>query len=377
VILVLNCGSSSIKFRLFHDDLTPDVGGTIDRIGETGGPASHADALTTATSRMRLEAADLTMIGHRVVHGGPSFIAPTLITDDVLAALDDLTPLAPQHNPPALAAIRAVRNLRPDLPQIAVFDTAFHADMPAAAATYAIDTAVADRYGIRRYGFHGTSHAYVARRTAQLLDRPVADINTIVLHLGNGASVCAVAGGRSVETSMGLTPLEGLVMGARSGDIDAGVLLHLSRVGGYTTADLDDLLNHRSGLQGLCGDNDMRTVEARRAAGDPAAAVAFDVYCHRLRKYIGAYTAVLGHVDAVTFTGGVGEHSSAIREAALAGLEGLGLRLDPTRNVSSTRGSRTVSMDKSPTAICVIPADEELEVATQVRALFARAESAG
>jgi acetate kinase len=369
MILVLNCGSSSIKYRLFAADLTPMSGGLIEKIGEPGGPASHAEALASAADELRLDSGDLTVIGHRVVHGGATFVAPTLITDDVVTAITELTALAPLHNPPALASIAVARQRRPDLPQVAVFDTAFHASLPAAAFTYALDTAVAKRLGIRRYGFHGTSHAYVSRRTAELLGSPLAAINTIVLHLGNGASACAVEGGRSVETSMGLTPLEGLVMGNRSGDLDPAVIFHMHRVGGYSLEDIDDLLNRASGMLGLCGDNDMRTVQDRRDAGDPAAVLAFDVYCHRLRKYIGAYAAVLGRIDAVTFTGGVGENSSSVRRQALAGMELFGLQIDAARNDAVSREPRIISADGAPVAVCVIPTDEELEIATQVQGL--------
>lgn len=370
MILVLNCGSSSIKYRLFTADLVPISGGLIEKIGEPGGPPSHAAALSNAAADLRLDSRELTAIGHRVVHGGATFVAPTLITDDVITAIENLTPLAPLHNPPALSGIAVTRKRRPDLPQVAVFDTAFHATLPPAAFTYAIDTTVAERFGIRRYGFHGTSHAYVSRRTAELLGRRLDATNTIVLHLGNGASACAVAAGRSVETSMGLTPLEGLVMGNRSGDIDPGVVFHLHRVGGYTIDEIDDLLNRASGMRGLSGDNDMRSVEARRNDGDPAATVAFDAYCHRLRKYIGAYAAVLGRVDAVTFTGGVGENSPSVRAGATDGLGLLGLHVDPARNSATTREPRVVSAAGAPVAICVVPTDEEREIASQARLLI-------
>ncbi len=362
MILVLNCGSSSIKYHLFTGSLVPVSGGLIEKIGEPGGPASHASALADAAADLHLDSPDLTAIGHRVVHGGARFVEPTLIDDGVIAAIELLTPLAPLHNPPALACIAVTRDRRPDLPQVAVFDTAFHATLPPAAYTYALDAAVAAQWEIRRYGFHGTSYAYVSRQVAALLGRPLADVNTIVLHLGNGASACAIAGGRSVETSMGLTPLEGLVMGNRSGDLDPGVVFHLHRVGGYSFDDIDALLNRDSGMRGLTGDNDMRTVVARRAAGDPAATLAFDVYCHRLRKYIGAYAAVLGRVDAIAFTGGVGENSVEVRAATLDRLDALGVQLDPARNAAPTP---YISPDGAPVAICVIRTDEELEIATQ------------
>lgn len=361
MILVLNCGSSSVKYRLFDSQLQPVRSGLVEHIGEPGGPPTHEAALHTD---LGLTAPDLTAVGHRVVHGGARFTAPTLLTDEVVAALGELTPLAPLHNPPALAGIAVTRKLRPDLPQVAVFDTAFHATIPPAAHTYALDRELAHRHGIRRYGFHGTSHAYVSRRTAALVGRTLAEVNTIVLHLGNGASACAVRGGVSVETSMGFTPLEGLVMGSRSGDLDPAVVAYLHRVAGLSVDEVDDLLNRRSGMRGLTGDNDMRAVTTRAAAGDPAAQLALDVYCHRLRKYVGAYTAVLGRLDAITFTGGIGEHATIVRESTLDGLDALGIRLDPTRDTGD--GERIISAADSPVTVCVIPTDEEYEIASQV-----------
>lgn len=396
-ILVLNCGSSSVKYKLY-DGIgaadaasgvsaadaasrggtsgagTPDpadtpvtVGqGVVERIGEPGGgPKDHESAI-----RQLLDGIDrtgLTAVGHRVVHGGQRFAEPTLIDDLVFAEITDLVPLAPLHNPPNLAGIAVTRQLLPGTPQVAVFDTAFHRTLPEAAATYAIDATIAHRYGIRRYGFHGTSHAYVSRRTAALLGRPYAEINTITLHLGNGASACAVAGGRSVATSMGMSPLEGLVMGTRSGDLDPTVVFHLGRTGGLTVDEVDDLLNHRSGLLGLCGANDMREVLDRRAAGDQAAGLAFDVYCQRIRYYVGGYYALLGRLDAITFTAGVGEHAAPVRSAALAGLERLGIAVDPDRNAAS--GDRVISPDGAGIAVCVVATNEELEIAQQTWAL--------
>ena len=270
-------------------------------------------------------------------------------------------------NPANLTGITAARRLLPTVPQVAVFDTAFHATLPPAASTYALDTDLAARFGIRRYGFHGTSHAYVSRQTARLLNRPPEQLDLITLHLGNGASACAVSGGRSVATSMGLSPLAGLVMGSRSGDVDPAVLFHLHRVGGLSVDQIDDLLNHHSGLRGLAGDNDMRAVLRRRAAGDPAATLAFDVYCRRITEYVGAYLAVLGRLDAITFTGGVGEHSPDVRAAALGGLAGLGITVDPERNAAN---APIVSPPGAPVTVCVVPTDEEREIAEQVRTLL-------
>ncbi|RAO03416.1 Acetate kinase [Micromonospora saelicesensis] len=360
-VLVLNCGSSSVKWRRYDGDRALDHG-TVERIGEPGGgPADHTEAV-----RQILDGLDLTglaAVGHRVVHGGRTFSAPVLVDDAVLAAIKDLVPLAPLHNPANLAGIEVARAALPDVPQVAVFDTAFHHTLPEAAATYAIDRDTAERYDIRRYGFHGTSHAYVSRRTAELLGRPYEQVNTITLHLGNGASACAVANGRSVATSMGMSPLQGLVMGTRSGDVDPTVIFHLRREGGLSVDDIDDLLNHRSGLLGLTGANDMREVLERRAAGDRAAALAFDVYCRRITGYVGAYYALLGRVDAITFTAGVGEHAAPVRAAALAGLDRLGITVDDARN--DGEGDRLISPDGAEVSVCVIRTDEEREIARQ------------
>jgi acetate kinase len=364
-VLVLNCGSSSLKYRLFDDESTV-ARGLVERIGEPGGDApDHGGALRQVLASVDLSG--LVGVGHRVVHGGAAFSAPALIDDDVVAAVELLVPLAPLHNPANLAGIDVARKLLPDVPQVAVFDTAFHATMPPAAATYAIDAGVATRLKIRRYGFHGTSHAYVSRRTAALLDRPPAELNVITLHLGNGASACAVSGGRSVATSMGLSPLEGLVMGTRSGDVDPALIFHLDRVGGMSLDEIDALLNQRSGLRGLSGDNDMRLVLRRRADGDPSATLAFDVYCRRVKEYVGRYLAVLGRVDAITFTAGVGENAPAVRAESLSGLAGLGIAVDQSRNAA---GGPIISPAGSPVTVCVVPTDEELEIAEQTRAVL-------
>ncbi|GAA3124226.1 acetate kinase [Planomonospora alba] len=383
-ILVLNSGSSSVKYRLLSMGEEPAKGaeageavrlasGTVERIGEAGSPvADHGQALRAVADELErvgfgLDSEELIAIGHRVVHGGTAFTEPTLITDRVVEKIKKLVPLAPLHNPANVEGIQVARRLRPDLPQVGVFDTAFHCTIPEAAATYAIDRATAERYGIRRYGFHGTSHAYVSREAARLADRP--DPNVIVLHLGNGASVSAVAAGRCVETSMGMTPLEGLVMGTRSGDVDPGVLVHLRREARMRTEEVDGLLNRRSGLLGLCGDNDMRAVERRVAEGDPDAELALSVYCHRIRKYVGAYYAVLGTVDVIAFTAGVGENSALVRERALAGLEALGIALDPGLNAA---GKGLISADGSRVKVAVIPTDEELEIARQTLEVVSR-----
>jgi len=257
----------------------------------------------------------------------------------------------------------------PGLPQVAVFDTAFFRDLPAAAATYAIDRDVAAEHQVRRYGFHGTSHEYVSGRVAQVSGRDPAGLRQIVLHLGNGASVSAVLGGRAVETSMGLTPLEGLVMGTRSGDIDPGVVFHLARTAGMSIDDIDNLLNRRSGLLGLAGASDLRDIDRLIEDGDADAALALDVYCHRIRKYIGAYLAVLGGVDVIAFTAGVGENASGVRARILDGLEALGIRLDSDRNAERASTERVISTDDSPVTVMVVPTNEELAIARATLAM--------
>jgi acetate kinase len=361
-VLVLNSGSSSVKYRLFDGSSTV-AKGLVERIGEDGGGApDHRAALQRIMDELDLD--DLAAVGHRVVHGGPAFSSATLIDDDVVAQVEAMVPLAPLHNPAALTGISVARKLLPSVPQVAVFDTAFHATIPPEGVAWAIDAGLADRWGIRRYGFHGTSHAYVSRRTAALLGRPVADTNVITLHLGNGASACAVQGGHSVATTMGLSPQGGLVMGTRSGDIDPTVVFHLHRVAGLPIDEIETSLTRHAGLLGMTGENDLRAVLRRRDAGDPAATLAFDVYCRRIREYVGAYMAVLGRVDAITFTAGVGENSAAVRAASLSGLEALGIVLDPLRN---TAGEERISPDDAPIAVCVVPTDEELEIADQAR----------
>ncbi|WP_328536629.1 acetate kinase [Streptomyces sp. NBC_00344] len=393
-ILVLNSGSSSVKYQLLDmTDASRLAVGLVERIGEpasrfthtplfTGGEtrvragavADHAAALEAvadelAADGLGLDSPELAAIGHRVVHGGLMFTAPTVVDDAVLKEIERLVPVAPLHNPANITGIRTAQQLRPDLPQVAVFDTAFHTTMPEYAARYAIDVETADAHRIRRYGFHGTSHAYVSRRTAALLGKAPADVNVIVLHLGNGASASAVAGGVCVDTSMGLTPLEGLVMGTRSGDTDPAVIFHLSRVAGMSVDEIDVLLNKKSGLVGLCGDNDMREIVRRIDEGDESAGLAFAIYVQRLKKYIGAYAAVLGRVDAVAFTAGVGENSAPVREAAVAGLELLGLAVDPGLNAVRSDEARLISPAHSRVAVAVVPTDEELEIAQQVYAL--------
>lgn len=373
LVLVLNSGSSSIKFQLVDPAAgTAVLSGLVEQIGEPGGPVTdHGAGLRLIHRQLEdsgIDLAAVAAVGHRVVHGGELFHAPTLITDEVVREIAWLAELAPLHNPANVIGIEVARKDFPDVPHVAVFDTGFFHSLPPAAAGYAIDRDVATRYGIRRYGFHGTSHEYVAGEVATLLGREPGGLNVIVLHLGNGASASAIRGGVAVETSMGLTPLEGLVMGTRSGDIDPGVLFHLNRAAGLDIDQLDELLNRSSGLKGLCGVNDFRELLEQRDAGGAAgeaAGLAYDIYVHRLRKYVGAYLAVLGRVDAIAFTAGVGENAPSVREDALAGLDGLGIVVDRARNRSG-KGARVISPDDSPTTVLVVPTNEELAIARAV-----------
>ncbi|WP_282779704.1 MULTISPECIES: acetate kinase [unclassified Nocardia] len=394
-VLVINSGSSSIKYQLLEPDTATVVAsGVVQRIGEPvgdGAPtiehscdgrtfehdgpiADHAAGLRLVfelftESGHDLAAEDLGAVGHRVVHGGEVFYEPTLVTDEVVRAIADLSTLAPLHNPANVTGIESARALLPDVPQVAVFDTAFFHQLPAAAKTYAIDAKTAAAHGIRKYGFHGTSHDYVSHRVAEFLGRDYADVNQIVLHLGNGASASAVRGGRAVDTTMGLTPLEGLVMGTRSGDLDPGIIFHLIRAAGMDVGQVDDLLNRDSGLKGLSGVNDFRELGRLIDAGDAAATLAYDVYIHRLRRYIGAYLVALGRVDAITFTAGVGENDARVRADALAGLAGFGIEVDPERNAVRDRSARRISPDGAPVAVLVVPTNEELAIARASAAL--------
>ena len=372
-VFVVNAGSSSLKYQLVDVERgTSTVNGLIERIGAKGSKAKDLDAAMRIALDDLGHGHDLAGVGHRVVHGGEVFTAATLITDQVENQIDELSALAPLHNPVNLAGIRAARAALPDVPQVAVFDTAFHQSLEPEAYTYAIDAALARKHGVRRYGFHGTSYQYVSRRAAEFLGRPLEHTKLIVLHLGNGASACAIDGGRSIDTSMGLTPLEGLVMGTRSGDLDPAILSYLHRTAGLDFDALDDLLNHESGLQGLAGSGDMRDVQAAADGGDATADTALAVYRHRIRHYIGAYFAELAGLDALVFTAGVGENSVALREAAVAGLDHLGMSVDRARNSAASSNARYISPDGSPVAVLVIPTNEELEIAQQTLAVVQR-----
>ncbi|KIG13929.1 Acetate kinase [Enhygromyxa salina] len=407
-VLVINCGSSSIKAEIVNTESGLRHGGfLVERIGDAQGrarlswrgpwaerdggthavaAADHAVALAEVLPQLceRLTAASVALDGvvHRVVHGGDRFAEPVRIDSAVEAAIAELSPLAPLHNPANLAGIRAAKQLLAELEHVAVFDTAFHQTLPRRAQAYAIPTELAARHQIRRYGFHGPSHAHVAARAAEHLGEDLRDLRLITCHLGNGCSVCAVEYGRSVETSMGMTPLEGLAMGTRSGDLDPGVILHLLRSGEFDVDGLDELLNHHSGLAGLSGvGNDMRDIERRAGEGDEACRLALHVFGHRLRKYIGAYAAVMGGVDAIVFTGGIGQNSALIRHRACQRLEFLGARFDEDRNRDATVDAACpvaeLSVATSRVRLLAIATDEQLEMAREGAALLASLDKIG
>lgn len=368
-VLVVNAGSSSLKMKLFPQGAAL----LVERIG--GATAAKATFTLLEPPRLQDHAAAFAFaldvysrgvpgfapaaVGHRVVHGGTRFVAPTLVTPEVEVEIDRLSRLAPLHNPGNLAALRAALAALPGVPQVAVFDTAFHATLPPRAYLYGLPLSYAED-GVRRYGFHGPSHDFVSRRAGELLGCDRSELRIVTLHLGNGASAAAVDRGRSVDTSMGFTPMEGLLMGTRSGDIDPGVVLYLLREGA-SVAEVDDLLNKGSGLKGMSGvSNDVRDVSAAAAAGGAGALAALEVFAYRVRKVVGAYAAVLGGLDAVVFTGGIGENSAALRAAALDGLEFLGVTVDEVRNA---RGETTINVEGASVAVLVVPTDEELMIA--------------
>ncbi|WP_026924140.1 acetate/propionate family kinase [Glycomyces arizonensis] len=388
-VLVINSGSSSIKYQLVDGDTREaSTSGLIERIGQSESVITHKTgeekrvwnehlddhaaglaAMVKACGEFGtpLSEAGLIAVAHRVVHGGERFVQPVVIDDEVEAVVADLIELAPLHNPANLEGIRVARRLFPDLPQVAVFDTAFHATMPERAHVYAVPTAWREEHGVRRYGFHGISHAYVSRRAAEMLGKDPKEVNVIVAHLGNGASITAVERGRSIDTSMGLTPLEGLVMGTRSGDIDPAIVFHMHRRTGASFDELDEALNKRSGMLALTGAIDMRGIVRAAAEGDQTCASALEIYCYRVRKYIGSYIAALGGADAVAFTAGVGENSAEVRARSLEPLAALGLRLDESANQA---GGPVISTSDSRITAMVIPTDEEGEIAEQTAALL-------
>ena len=386
-ILVLNCGSSSIKYQMIDAEneellakglvqrIATGTVGTIDHevLADEQGEfhvdqelPDHETALGTVFQLFRDHGPDLTAtfaVAHRTVHGGDRFAAPTRIDNQVVKTLRELSPLAPLHNPPAIAGIQAARKLLPDVPHIAIFDTAFFVNLPAEAYTYAMDIGTAGRTKIRKYGFHGTSHQYVSQQVSKLVGR--GDLKQIVCHLGNGASISAIDSGRPIETSMGLTPLPGLVMGTRTGDIDAGIVGYLHRELGWTISEIDNELNKRSGMLGLTGHTDMRDVESAIDVGDPRARLGMDIYVHRLVFYIGGYAALLGRLDTITFTAGVGENSPKVRSEVCARLKVFGVQLDAEANKVRSKQPRTISTPDSKVQVLVVPTNEELAMARQ------------
>lgn len=394
-ILVLNSGSSSIKFQLFVSQGWRSLAsGAVSRIGEAQGEirakwldeggreqvrqdqlpiTNHQEGIDRIIAALRksgvlADLSELTAIGHRVVHGGEHFRSPTLVDDAVADAIRDMIPLAPLHNPANLTGIEVARRLFPLVPSVAVFDTAFHQTMPRTAYRYAVPEYLYREQRVRRYGFHGTSHHYVGERAAVLLGKPFSRCNLITLHLGNGASATAIRGGKSIDTSMGMTPLEGLIMGTRCGDIDPAIHFFLAKNLGLDSATIEDLLIRHSGLLGLCGVNDMREVQHRAEEGDDRAELAIGMTAHRIKKYIGAYYAELGRVDAIVFTGGIGENDADLRCRACEGLEGLGIKLDDSANLAPERGERRISTPDSRVQVLVIPTNEELAIAQQTLA---------
>lgn len=387
-VLLLNCGSSSIKYKVIDADTELVVAsGIIQRIGDESGTLdhrldgemvhvdrgfpNHARALTYLVRVFNAHGPDLDQIkavGHRTVHGGDKFRSTVVIDDDVLDGLRELSPLAPLHNPPGIAGIEAARDALPEVPHVAIFDTAFFSTLPPEAYTYAIDAELAAEHGIRKYGFHGTSHNYVSHRAAEFLGRDYGELKQIVCHLGNGASVSAIDKGVAVETSMGLTPLAGLVMGTRSGDVDPGLHAFLGRELGMDLAEVDNLLNKKSGMLGLAGVTDFRDVNELIEEGDQRAELAMNVYCHRLLSYVGAYMAVLGGIDVLTFTAGVGENDPLVRAKVVRRLAGLGAILDEDANAARGRDARRISTEDSPITVLVVPTNEELAMARETKA---------
>jgi len=387
-ILVLNSGSSSIKCQYFIDQKSI-ASVLVERIGEEeshsqinyadkkeSGNASitdHHQALNTILSllmksKVLTSIDELDAVGHRVVHGGEVFQEPTLINEEVIETIRSLIPLAPLHNPANLEGLEALYNKYPNLPQIAVFDTAFHQSMPEHAYTYPIPHKLSKASNIRRYGFHGTSHAYVAKEAAKMLNKELNSVNLITLHLGNGASVTAIKAGKSIDTSMGLTPLEGLMMGTRSGDIDPAIIPYLAHNSDMNIDTIEKMLNKESGLKGICGTNDMREVIDQAEHNDPLSTLALEMYTYRIKKYIGAYTVALGRVDAIVFTGGIGEHASKVREIVCEGLfDSIGLEIDSSKNKLTALDNREIQSKRSKIKLFIIPTNEELEIVLQTQ----------
>jgi len=391
-VVTVNCGSSSIKYGVYSaEDFSLIASGLLEKIGsaesrlrqkrltkegtfetkEISGPVSdHWEGFAfimkmNADDRIIKDDSELFGIGHRVVHGGELFSKPALIDDKVIAAIRKLIPLAPLHNPHNLLGIEVTRKRSPDVPQVAIFDTAFHQTIQPHSFHYALPYEFYTEHGVRRYGFHGTSHFYVAKVAAGHLGKQLKEVNLITLHLGNGASAAAIQNGKSMDTSMGLTPLEGLIMGTRSGDIDPAIHFYLMRQTGMSADEIEKLLNSRSGLKGICGMNDMRQIQQKAEEGDERALLALDMFCYRVRKYIGAYSAVIKRIDAIVFTGGIGENSAVVRERACSGLDNIGISLDLKKNKAVSGRISEIQPDGSSIKVLVIATDEELEIARQ------------
>ena len=393
-VLVINSGSSSIKFQLLEMEAEQLLAsGLVERIGEEYGNIScamHPESVDRKTIEKEVRIADhksgmemvgellcdehngvvrsrgeIGLVGHRVVHGGESFHQPTIIDTSVVEAIKENIPLAPLHNPANLDGIEVAMELFPDIPQVAVFDTAFHQTIPQRAHIYALPYELYERHRVRRYGFHGTSHKFVAGECARLMARKLSETNLITIHLGNGCSMSAVEQGRSIDTSLGMTPLEGLVMGTRSGDVDPAIHSFLERAADMDLTQIDAMLNKDSGLKGICGFNDMRDIHAAAAEGDQRARLALEVQTYRNKKYIGAYMAVLGRVDALVFTAGIGENDPLVRQKTVAGLEHLGIELDTEKNSRRFKSPGTLHTSGSRVQIWVIPTNEELAIARE------------
>ena len=389
-ILVINCGSSSIKYQLINREKRKVLAkGLLEKIGKinssqvhhVGGKvvkkqdevANYEEGLKSILALLLDEkrgvikdASEISVVGHRVVHGGEDFFHSVLIDDEVIKTIKSYISLAPLHNPPNLAGIKAARSLFPDVPQVAVFDTAFHQTLPEKAFLYALPYQYYEKYRIRRYGFHGTSHRYIAERAAKFLKKLLKELKIITCHLGNGCSITAIDKGKSIDTSMGFTPLEGLVMGTRCGDVDAAAVLFLMEKENFTTAQMDNLLNKQSGLLGISGiSNDLREVQKWVVKGDQRAKLALEVFAYRIKKYIGAYSAVLGGLDALIFSAGIGENEVNIRDKICQGLEFLGVYLDKKKNRARSKSSRFISTESSPAKILVIPTNEEEMIAEE------------
>ena len=398
-ILVINTGSSSIKYQLFNmEDQSVLCSGIVEKIGEECGSLSHkifkgnenavtkeyeghisdhqtgfkhiVDYLINEEFGVISDRSEISAVGHRVVHGGETFKAPTVINKEVIAAITKNIPLAPLHNPSNLIGIEVAISVFPESKQIAVFDTAFHQSIPPYAFMYALPYSLYEKERVRRYGFHGTSHAYVSGKCAEYLNCPLAQLNIITIHLGNGASVAALKNGQCVDTSMGMTPLEGLVMGTRTGDVDPALPFYLADHMHMSLKEIDTLLNKESGLKGICGTNDMREVFQKRDKGDKRAKLALEIYTYRIKKYIGSYYAVLGNLDAIVFTAGIGEHSPDIRKFSCAGLENMGIIIDNEKNNSCDKGISEINTDDSRVKVLVVPTNEELRIAQETKKII-------